>query len=148
MNIIIENLQDKIPINSKKIKEVVIKVLSLERIRKKGEITFCFVDDKRIKRLNLKYLDKNSPTDVLAFDIAWPKDSNIFADIVISTDRAIANAKSFRTAAMYELYLYVIHGLLHLLGYDDKTAKERKIMENKANQILSTLNSNWLIVNG
>jgi probable rRNA maturation factor len=140
VNIIIENLQDKIPINSKKIKEVVIGVLALERIRKKGEITLCFVDDKRIRRLNLKYLDKNSPTDVLAFDIASPKDSNIFADIVISTDRAIANAKSFRTAAMYELYLYVIHGLLHLLGYDDKNKKDILIMQKREESLLRSLN--------
>ena len=140
MNIIIENLQDKIPINSKRIKEAVVKVLSLERIRKKGEITVCFVDDERIKRLNLKYLDKDSPTDVLAFDIAWPKDPNIFADIVISTDRATVNAGTFHTAPLYELYLYVIHGLLHLLGYKDKNKKDRLNMRKKEEFLLKSLN--------
>ena len=142
MKISIKNLQKNIPIDPGSIKKAVLKTWSLEGIKKSGEITFCFVNDKQIKELNLRYLGKNNPTDVLAFDITErPKDRNrILADIVISTDRAIDNAREFKTAPLYELYLYVIHGLLHILGYDDKNRKLRKVMEEKTAHILSVLN--------
>jgi probable rRNA maturation factor len=94
-----------------------------------------------IKGLNLRYLHKNTPTDVLVFDLSGQdKPAYTSADIIISTDRAIRNSKVFGTTPLYELYLYVVHGLLHTLGYDDKTKKQRQIMDRKADKILSTLN--------
>ena len=141
MRIIIKNLQNKVPVNSKKVVKTVQKVLSSEGIKKSGEITLCFVNDRKIKELNLKYLGKNNPTDVITFDIAEPKrPDKIFADIVISTDRAIDNAGVFGTSSLYELYLYVVHGMLHLLGYDDKDARQRQIMKDRASRILTRLN--------
>jgi len=141
LRIIIKNLQNKVPVNSKKVVKTVQKVLSSEGIKKSGEITLCFVNDRKIKELNLKYLGKNNPTDVITFDIAEPKrPDKIFADIVISTDRAIDNAGVFGTSSLYELYLYVVHGMLHLLGYDDKDARQRQIMKDRASRILTRLN--------
>ena len=142
MKIIIRNFQNKIAINPKKIKKAVFKILSLEKIKKTGEVTFCFINDRKIKKLNLKYLGKNRPTDVLAFDITADKGlrrDKIFADIVISTDRAIVNARTFKAAPLYELYLYIIHGLLHILGYDDKTKKNRLIMRKKEEFLIKNL---------
>ncbi len=132
MKVAIKNLQKRIPINPKRIIKTVLKILSIEGIRKSGEITVCFVNDRRIKELNLKYLGKNNPTDVIAFDVAEPKcPDKIFADIVISTDRAISNAKIFKTSPLYELYMYVVHGVLHILGYDDKTKKDKLLMRRR-----------------
>ena len=132
MKIAVRNLQKKIPINPKRITKTVLKILSQEGIKKSGEITVCFVNDTKIKELNLRYLGKNNPTDVIAFDIAEPKrPDKIFADIIISTDRAIDDARIYKTSPLYELYLYVIHGMLHLLGYDDKSKKDRLIMHKK-----------------
>jgi probable rRNA maturation factor len=137
----VKNLQNKVPVNSKKVVKTVQKVLSSEGIKKSGEITLCFVNDRKIKELNLKYLGKNNPTDVITFDMPEPKSSDeIFADIVISTDRAISNAKVFKTSPLYELYLYIVHGALHLLGYDDKTPKQKKIMHERACHILKIRN--------
>lgn len=137
MKVIIRNLQKKIPIRPKKIKEAILKTLSSEGARKSGQISVSFVNDKKINELNLRYLRKNNPTDVLAFDSTEAQDKdNIFADIVISTDTAVTNAKVFMTTPTSELYLYVIHAMLHLLGYDDKTPKQRKIMEERASRIL------------
>lgn len=84
-----------------------------------------------MKALNARYLGKYTPTDVLAFDSSLKK-GEILADIAISTDTAIRNARTYRTSASYEVYLYVIHGLLHLLGYDDKTTGQKKIMQKEA----------------
>jgi len=148
VKVAIKNLQKRIPINPKRIIKTVLKILSLEGIKKSGEITICFVNDRRIKELNLKYLGKNNPTDVIAFDIAGPNSQNkIFADIVISTDRAIDNAGAFHTTPLFELYLYVIHGVLHILGYDDKTKKDRLIMRQKEESLLKILNLSPIIHN-
>ena len=136
---IIKNFQKKIPINPKRIKKTILKVLSQEGAKLSGEITICFVNDKKIQEFNLKYRHKNRPTDVLAFDILESKESGqMFADIVISTDTAIRNAKIFKTTQLNELYLYVVHGVLHLLGYDDRTQKQRQIMQKKEKEYVDT----------
>ena len=135
MQITIKNFQKKIPVYPARIKKTILKILSKEGLKKSGAITVCFVNERKIKELNLEYHHKNAPTDVLTFDLS--EKGNLLADIVVSTDAAIQNAKSFKTTPFYELNLYVIHGILHLLGYDDKTAKGRKIMQYKANKILN-----------
>lgn len=85
-------------------------------------------------------MGKNSSTDVIAFNLTDTKDlKNVFADIVVSTDTAIRNTKIFKTTLFYELCLYVIHGLLHILGYNDKLKKQRQIMEKRQKEILKCL---------
>ena len=141
MKVAVRNLQKKIPVNPKRITKAVLKILSIEGIRNSGEKTFCFVNDTKIKELNSKYLGKNKPTDVIAFDIAEPKSPDkIFADIAISTDRAIDNAARFKTSPLFELYLYVIHGVLHILGYDDRNKKDKLLMRKRESHLLKTLN--------
>lgn len=142
MKLTIKNLQKKIPIPPSilgRIKKAVLKTLSLKGAKLSGEMTICFINDEKIRQLNLKYRGKNNPTDVMVFDISESKEET-FVDIVISTDTAIRNAKIFRTSPLYEVYLYVVHGALHILGYDDKNLKQRKIMDAKARRILATLN--------
>jgi probable rRNA maturation factor len=75
---------------------------------------------------------------VLAFDMAGRDSNKIEADIIISSDTAIRNAKIFKTRTAYELNLYVIHGLLHILGYDDRTLKQRKILQKKEDKYAHT----------
>lgn len=132
MKITVRNLQKKIPISPKEVKKIILKVLFRERIMKKGEITVCFVGDRKIKELNKRFLRKDEATDCLTFDMLEPSDQkHISADIIISTDTALRNAKVFRTDVSKEINLYLIHGVLHLLGYDDFTPKEKKLMQDK-----------------
>jgi probable rRNA maturation factor len=138
VKVIINNLQKKIPIYPKRIKKAILKTLSKERIKKSGEITVCFVNDKEIRELNLMYLAKNTPTDVIAFDNSSNK-KILLGDIAISTDTAIRNARIFKTSNFHEIYLYVIHGVLHLLGYDDTSKKDRLIMQKREEFLLKTL---------
>lgn len=139
------NSQKKIFLNpaiTRKIKRAVRKTCISERKTGNYEITVCFVSDHRIKELNQLYLRKGVPTDVLAFDITMADgrySKTIFADIVISTDTVISNAKVFKTAPSYEVLLYVIHGVLHILGCDDRTKKKRAIMRKKELSILNKL---------
>lgn len=141
VKVTIKNSQKKIPIDPRTIKKAALKVLSSQSKEKSGEISICFVTDKRIKRLNRLYLGKNEPTDVLSFDLTETDDAKkkLFADIIISTDTALSNSKIFKTSALCEIHMYVVHGLLHLLGYDDGTLKERRIMEQKTKQVLKAL---------
>lgn len=139
VKVIIRNLQKRIPINSKKITRVILKALSDAQVKKFGEIEVCFMDDEKIRELNLMYLARNVSTDVIAFDISENK-KEIFANIAVSADTAIRNAKIFKTSAVYELYLYVIHGILHLLGYKDETKKDKIIMRKKEEDFLRALN--------
>jgi probable rRNA maturation factor len=151
VKITIKNFQKKIPINPIRIKKTILKVLSKEDAspvrntksstrrnkisngaRKSGEITICFVNDKKIKELNAKFLHKNSPTDVLVFDMQTS------ADIIISTDTAVRNSRIFKTTRFYELHLYLVHGLLHLLGYDHSNPRQRQLMRQKEKEYVNT----------
>lgn len=96
------------------------------------------MDDRKIRNLNLRFLKKNSATDVLAFDIGRDK-KELFADIFISVDTARRNSGVFGTTVAREIYLYIIHGVLHLLGFEHKNAKLRRIMQKKEKQFLSWL---------
>jgi probable rRNA maturation factor len=131
VKIILKNLQKKLPIYPKRIKRTILNALNKEGIKNGGELTFCFVSDKQIRALNAKFHKDKRSTDVLAFDLSLKKNSPLLADIIISTDTAISNARRFKTDPISELNLYCLHGVLHLLGYKDKTTKEKKLMRKK-----------------
>ena len=96
-------------------------------MNKPAEISVAFVTDKRIKKLNQKYLGHDCSTDVISFNIS-ENPSELVADIVICTETALRNAKIYKTTPRYEIDLYVAHGLLHLLGYDDRSTGKVKLM--------------------
>ena len=96
--------------------------------KKSASIDITFLGDVGIKKMNKKYMSRNRTTDVLSFLLPAPPSQNkgtIIGDIYISEDTARRNAKRFNTGFEKELILYTIHGVLHLLGFDDKTAGER-----------------------
>jgi len=130
VRVTVRNLQKKVPINQKRIRKTVLDILSCEGVKKSGEVIVSFVSDKEIRELNLLYLGLHEPTDVLAFDISGPT-GGLLADIVISTDAALRNSKAYATTALHETHLYVIHGILHLLGYRDNNAANRRLMRRR-----------------
>ncbi len=137
LTITIKNLQRSIPVDHGKIKETAFKVFRKEGVYEKAALSFFFVTDKKIRELNLRYLGEDRPTDVIAFD-SGSRD-HILADIFISTGRAVSQAAVFKTSVLYELYLYVIHGILHILGYDDLCAKDRAVMRKREKSLLKEL---------
>lgn len=102
----------------------------------KGEISFALVEDERIQGLNKKYRQKDKPTDVLSFNM----DDKIWGDIIISTDRAISQAEDYGHSIKRELGFLVVHGILHLLGYDHQSNGERIEMRQKEERVLNELN--------
>jgi len=135
VKITLQNLQKKVPIQTEKIKKLALKVLRGERVKGSGWINICFVDNPQIRKFNSKFLKINGATDVLAFNLSDKKDRNIIlADIMISAQRALKQARSFKTTADYELSLYAVHGILHILGYNDHTRAQIKLMRKKESQ--------------
>jgi rRNA maturation RNase YbeY len=102
-----------------------------------GSLNFLFVDDKEMLKYNKKYLQHESYTDIITFDNSL--NNKIAGDIVISLERVNENAKYYQVSYNYELERVMAHGLLHLLGYNDKNKEEKKIIRKKENYYLKNL---------
>ena len=100
-------------------------------------LSFLFVDDEEMLKYNKKYLQHESYTDVITFDSSI--DKKIAGDIIISLERVNDNAKFFQVSYNYELQRVMAHGLLHLLGYNDKNKEEKKIIRKKENYYLDNI---------
>lgn len=135
MKISLQDQQKKMLIQSGKIKKLILKVLKGEKVKESGWINVCFVDNPEIKKFNAKFLKTKGVTDVLAFNLSNKKEKNIIlADIMISTQEALKQARKFKTTPDDELSLYVVHGLLHILGFNDHTPTQIKLMRKKEKQ--------------
>ena len=102
-----------------------------------GSLNFLFVDDKEMLKYNKKYLQHESYTDIITFDNSL--NNKIAGDIVISLERVNENAKYYQVSYNYELERVMAHGLLHLLGYNDKNKDEKIIIRKKENYYLKNL---------
>jgi rRNA maturation RNase YbeY len=100
-----------------------------------GFLNYIFVDDREILVLNKKYLHHSYPTDIITFDYSEP--NLVSGDIYISVDTIRYNASKFATSFNNELNRVMIHGLLHLLRYKDKTKNEKTLMRKKEDYYLS-----------
>ena len=102
-----------------------------------GDLSFVFCDDEYLHKINLEYLNHDTYTDIITFDYT---ELNIIAgDIFISIDRVKENALSFNTLFENELSRVIIHGVLHLMGYKDKTEEESTLMRGKEDFYLNLL---------
>jgi probable rRNA maturation factor len=88
---------------------------------KNAQISLAFVDNVTIQRLNRRYLNHNRPTDVLSFPLGGANDRILSGEIVVGAEVAAAEANRRGTDVQVEAALYVIHGVLHLCGLEDKT---------------------------
>ncbi len=117
--------------------------LVLEAEPRNTELSVKFVDDKAIAKLNEKYLHHKGPTDVISFPMregSFRKlHRELLGDVVISTQTTVAQAKLFSKSVGEELSLYVIHGILHLLGYDDIAPGNRRRMEKKQEKLMDAV---------
>ncbi len=117
-------------INKKLLRETaseVFKKESVGRCSARDELSIALVGQKRIKELNKRYRGKNRPTDVLSFE-----GEKGLGEVVICPDEVRRNAKRFNSNFKKELNLVLIHGILHLFGYDEEAGqKKKKIMEER-----------------
>lgn len=106
------------------IRNLARKVVKGEKL--KGELSITFVDDKEMIEMNKKYTNRDSITDVLSF--GFDDMPELMGDIYISISQAERQKEG---DLLSELKLLTVHGILHLAGYDDKTARERRIMRER-----------------
>ena len=136
------NLQKFHRVNKNKIKELVKGVLKAEAAD--AEINVVLVDNKKIKEMNNAFLGHNYAADVLSF--AYEKEemqkNNVAGEIIISVEMAARLARRQERAEDGELALYLTHGMLHLLGYNDKKKADAKKMHQRERVLLTNLGYN------
>ena len=152
MDTMIINQQNKIPYN-KELQNVITCVADatakLCKLPKKSELSILLVDNSYIKDLNFIYRSQNNVTDVLSFamnelaedepDFDFSPDLNVLGDIVISLEKAQSQSEEYNHSLAREMGFLVVHGMLHLLGYDHESEEEEKVMHDLEEKILKSV---------
>jgi probable rRNA maturation factor len=120
-------------------------------------IEVAAVSEQEIIRMNRQYLGHDRVTDVIAFDLRenstpeMPDEEeddetiNIVGEIAVCPESALKVCAEFKTTAEYEFVLYIVHGLLHIVGYDDLTPTDRATMKKRESEIMETLTGEFNI---
>lgn len=142
MRILATNKQTVIDVDLPRVKRASDKILrTLEN--EDSEISLTFVDDADITEINRQYLGRNYPTNVIAFSMNEGEfggvNPNILGDIIISTETALRDAEAEDLSLEDELDYLIIHGVLHLLGYDHELPGEAEEMKGREKEIFFAL---------
>ena len=117
---------------------LVQRVLKGEK-RSNAEINVIFADDKTMLQLNKTYLRHPYPTDVISFSLADETQRLVVGDVYIGVNQAVRQAKEYRVSLRNELARLAVHGVLHLIGYDDRLTRQRLQMTSLENRYLQFL---------
>ena len=146
--------QHHLPIDSAWLRDVVEETLKLEQVHS-AEISVALIDNERIHPLNREFLEHDYATDVLSFllecetvgthdqvgsGLPLGAGKRLCGEVVVSADMAIERAAEFDWSPREELVLYVIHGLLHLCGYNDHSDADREMMRSRESEVLQMWN--------
>ncbi len=131
-------------IDQERLTKIILHTLRREGITKRLTLGLLITGDEDIKRLNLRYRGQDRETDVLAFDmendqgrfVSPPSVPVHLGDVVVSFPRALAQAETYGHSVEEELDRLIVHGLLHLIGYDDRNDEERQRMWDRQETIL------------
>ncbi|PIA78988.1 rRNA maturation RNase YbeY [Gaetbulibacter sp. 4G1] len=123
--------------NSNEVSAWISNVISDEGF-KEGDINYVFCNDDYLHNINVEFLNHDTLTDIISFDYSVGK--IIQGDIFISIERVKDNAADFKVSFQEELHRVIIHGILHYCGYKDKTDEDAKLMRQKENHHLKSLN--------
>jgi probable rRNA maturation factor len=140
MEVILNNCSG-VALNQALLLEIAEKVLDSEKVDALAELSIALVDPDEIKRLNMDYRGTDSVTDVLSFPQS-PDDSggpHLLGDVVISPQVAEEQANKYHHSPEKEMVILLVHGILHLLGFDHEAPEEKSIMNEKENEILTRL---------
>jgi probable rRNA maturation factor len=144
MQLLIENRQKKIKVDRRRLRQIANKIIRELHCRDK-EISLVLVDNDQIREINKLYLNRDYPTNVIAFSQIegdfGDLNPNLLGDIIISVERAASDCLAGGLTLDDELDFLFIHGLLHLLGYEHEntTDAEAKIMSDKTDRLFYTL---------
>ena len=122
--------------NASKIKELIIKVIRNEK-KIPGDLNFIITNDGNIRKINKEFLKRDIFTDVIAFD--YGLDEKVNGEVYISIDTVKLNANNYKVSLKSELLRVMIHGTLHLCGYQDKTDEEKQEMHKQEEKWMGVL---------
>ncbi len=135
MPVTVVNLQRRVRIPSRRLRRLT--EAALHSLGRSGaEVHLTFVSDARVRRLNRRYRGVRRATDVLAFPLETPGPSRLLGEVVVSAETASRQARRLGVPVGIELALLVVHGVLHLVGYDDRHPPEARLMHARARAIL------------
>jgi probable rRNA maturation factor len=153
INISIKRNMD-LPVEKNWLEKIVRRVLEAENIISSAEMGLLITDGQTIQKLNRIYRGEDKPTDVLAFQmtpsidekpepsfVSPPDGIKHLGEVVVSFPQAVTQAREQGHAITSELALLIVHGTLHLLGYDHEMPEEERKMRDKENKILARLES-------
>lgn len=129
---------DELNIDLEKIENWITRVIKNNK-KNVGEITYIFCSDEYLLDINKQYLNHDYFTDIITFN--YCEDKIISGDLFISVDTVLDNSKSFGVDFLTELQRVIIHGVLHLIGFDDKTDEDQEEMTRQENLSLELLNN-------
>ena len=127
IKVLITNEQSQHAIDGEQLRAAVLGVVDEAEIGE-GEVSLAIVDDETIHALNVRHLQHDYPTDVISFVLEQAA-GHLEGEVIVSADMAALVAKEYGWPTQHELLLYVIHGTLHLVGYDDKDPQKKIEMQ-------------------
>lgn len=140
MRVLVANTVRSAPIDASAVRRAAAHVMRREGCPPGSELGVLFAGERAVRTLNRRYRGADRATDVLAFPLADRRvRSPMLGDVVVSPHRARACARSFGVAAGEELLLYLVHGILHLCGYDDETPRARARMERRQGALVEEI---------
>jgi probable rRNA maturation factor len=134
----VSDTQAHMQVNHADVIQLVRQVLLAEN-RASASISIALVDNDTIHRLNRLHLGHDWPTDVITFPLSGPGEPALSGELVVSTQMAVATALEVGSEPARELALYLVHGLLHLCGYDDSSEADSAAMEQRQTHLLESL---------
>lgn len=132
-------------LNRRKIKHWIADI-AVSYQKKIGDINYIFCSDKKILEINKEYLQHDYYTDIISFDNS--ENDTLSGDLFISIDTVKTNANKYDSSFEDELHRVMVHGLLHLIGYNDKTSAQQQKMRQAENQALVIFNKQAIVPRG
>ncbi len=129
-------IHDQKVFRSSEIKKIIKTVFAGENVKPDGALNLVLTDNPGIQALNLQYFNKDNATDVIAFPL---NDSDIWGEVYVSIDQALIQAAEYEVTKRMEVARLIVHGILHLIGYTDKTSDGKKGMHDKEDLYLNQL---------
>lgn len=126
----------RVPVSPSRLRALAARALTALG-RSDQEVHVTVVDDREMRRLHARYRGRRGSTDVLAFDLQSPASTPLLGEVIISADTARRQARQIGVPAALEMDLLLVHGLLHLVGYDDHGPRRARRMHARARELLS-----------
>ena len=141
---IANNFDDEVKLSNKLITEIISSILINSSEYQKANISIIIENDEYLRNLKIKYFNMDILTDVITFNLS-DNNMELDAEIYISWDRIIDNAKKYKQTIEQESKRIIIHGCLHLVGFNDSTKEEINLMRKKEQEYLNKFNQNIIL---